>query len=432
MNLGDIKSNVGDRVQQKTPNDEIKSRLQEEGLKQAARFQETQVSLSTSQSKSQLGVRVLSASFQQTLNFEQGRVVFDSNPKKKESLFDFEEVAKNVLNFVGGAIKSAKMNGGDEEELTSMFEQATAGVLKGVEMARKDLAGFMDEEIDDGINKSVDLIRSGIEQLREEVFGNNDSAEAISSLERSASYSRSESGEIEITTRDGDIVTINFEDAQRLELNQQFIASQQRSPSEDNRNESEASTKSSNSSASETLSFFQRSGMSFSIDGELDNEEKQAIADLVENVKGLADSFYADDVEGAFNRALELGFNDEELAGYALQLQKTESVQIAQSYGAVSRYTGDDTEQESNKDKQIRPIADYLQDMMSSMQNATQRLSSQNDLDSLVTGLMSKVGTVSTDELVDAINQFNSFNKRVLETIPDSPSFEKAQNGQES
>ena len=36
MNLGDIKANTGDRVQQKTPNEDLKTRLREEGLKQAS------------------------------------------------------------------------------------------------------------------------------------------------------------------------------------------------------------------------------------------------------------------------------------------------------------------------------------------------------------------------------------------------------------
>lgn len=460
MKLGDIKANTGDRVAQKTPNDDIKARLREEGLKQATRFQETQVSLSTSQSTTQLGVRVLSGSFQQTISFEQGKAIFEAPPKKKDSLFDFEEVAKNVLNFVGGAIKAAKMNGGDEDELNSMFEQATSGVLKGVEMARKDLAGFMNEEIDDGINKSLDLIRYGIDKLRDEIFGNTEevSEGAAVAISNSAIYSKSESGEIEITTRDGDVVMINFEDAQRLELNQQLVAStnipqrEQNTASSDdteqtNNQTAEQGNAQSNESGSaasqseneneqagnssgntniqyqESLSFFQQSGLSFSVEGELDEGEKQAIADLVGNVKDLAESFFADDVESAFNKALELGFDEQELSGYALQFNKTESVQIAQSYGAVSQYTSDGEEDDTARNKQVRPISDYLQEMMATMEKASERLNSRNDLDSLVNGLMSKVGSVKTDDLLAAINQFNNFNNRVLDNVAEKPEF---------
>ena len=69
----------------------------------------------------------------------------EAEPKK--GLFDFEEVARNVLNFVGGAIKNAQGKGADDEALLSLFEQATSGVLKGIDLAKKDLAGISNEEI---------------------------------------------------------------------------------------------------------------------------------------------------------------------------------------------------------------------------------------------------------------------------------------------
>ena len=155
--------------------------------------------------------------------------------------------------------------------------------------------------------------------------------------------------------------------------------------------------------------------MSFSVEGDLDEGEKQAIADLVGNVKDLAESFFADDVEGAFNKALELGFDEQELSGYALQFNKTESVRIAQSYGAVSQYTSASEEGDTARNKQVRPISDYLQEMMATMEKASERLNSQSDLDSLVNGLMSKVGSVKTEDLLAAINQFNQFNERILD-----------------
>ena len=439
MNLGDIKANAGDRIQQKTPNDGIKMQLREEGLKQAARYQETQVSLSATQSTKQLGVRVLSASFQQSISFERGVAKLEAPQTKNESLFDFEEVAKNVLNFVGGAIKAAKLNGDDDEKLIDMFEQATSGVLKGVEMARKDLAGFINEDIDDGIEKSVAHIRNGIDKLRDEIF--EDDAIAIANA---TAYSKSGSGEIEITTRDGDIVKINFDVAQRLERNQQLVVpSQQQSSLPQSgvsqlldeqtniKNESKGKVEPNNESEQtsslklsshieyqEDLSFYQQRGLSFSITGELDDNEKQAIADLVGNVKNLADMFFSGDIEGAFNKALESGVDEQELSGYALRFNKVESLQIAQTYGAVSQYTNDD-DQEINRNKQLRPVSDYLQDMMVTMEQASNQLNRQGDLDNLVRGVMNKVGSIKTDELIVAINQFNHFNNRLLDNMPD-------------
>lgn len=447
MNLGDIKANAGDRIQQKNPNDDIKAQLREEGLKQAARYQETKVSLSAIQSTKQLGVSVLSASFQQSISLERGVAKLDVPQAKNKSLFDFEDVAKNVLNFVGGAIKAAKINGGDDEELNKMFEQATSGVLKGVEMAKKDLAGFMNEEIAHGISKSLDLIRNGIDKLREEIFEDDTVA-----LSDSAAYSKSESGEIEITTRDGDVVKINFNAVQSLEINQQLLASNLPRPVPIGSGESKSSnderlqpvrdseeqetnaepidTDRSNSTPQSSddvvyqqdLSFYQQRGLSFSIEGELDENEKRAIADLVGNVKNLADAFFAGDIEGAFEKALQSGFDEKELTGFALQFNKVESLQIAQTYGAVSQYTNDDA-QDENKSKQLRPVTDYLQEMMNTMDQASNQLNHQDDLDNIMSGILNKAGSVSTDELVAAINQFNHFNSRLLKGIPDAPQF---------
>lgn len=465
MNLGEIKSVSGDKTKNNHPNQELKAKLQEEGLRQAARVQETQVSLSTVNSKAQIGVRVLSASFSQTITIGNGKPVFEK-PKQKESFFDFEEIAKNVLNFVGGAIKAAKMGGADEAKLTAMFEQATSGVLKGVEMARKDLAGFMNAEIDGGINKSLELIQNGIEKLRSEIFGKPEGEEEnLQVVGESVSYSRTEAGEIHITTRDGDEVSISFEDIRRLELNQQLIDSTQiplvqpkakdkadeKSEDEANKEQVEEDNSASANTAKaaegessnnptpvqapnseqgspaqqgqlnlvQELNYFERSGIAFNIKGELDEDEMTAIADLVGDVKDLAESFFSNDVEAAFNKALQLGFNEQEISGYALQLSRTEQLQVVQTYGTVSHYN-DEGEGAQGLDpmKQIKPIADYLKDMMDVMEKSKELLLDDSKYNNLVNGLMSKVKGIKTDDLLEAINQFNSFNQRLQQGLP--------------
>ncbi len=462
MSVGDIKSLSGGKPHREPVNNDIKAKLQEEGLRQAARFQESHVSLSTNQSRSEIGVKILNASFNQTISLGSSKPLFEATPKKKESLFDFEEIAKNVLNFVGGALRAAKMGGADDEKLNTMFEQATSGVLKGVEMARKDLAGFMNDEINEGINNSQKLIQDGIHKLRDEIFGKPDGVEGdVQVIDGSASYSRSESGEIEITTKDGDQVTISFENVRRIELNQQLLASTQVTPvtrepeskqskesaeteqkdaankqsaaanaedqpsnakvndSAQTASQSEKGNPDSQTVLQERLSYFERSGLSFSLKGELDDSEMQAIASLVGDVKSLAESFFENDVEAAFTKAMELGFDEQELSGYALQLSKTEQVQVIQTYGAVSHFDeSQDTKAQVDPVKQVRPIAEYLQDMMAVMDKSKELLFDDKQFDSLVTGLMNNVFDLKTDEILEAINQFNSFNKRLLQHMP--------------
>lgn len=427
MNFGDIKPVAGDKSPSNIANRESKAKLQEEGLRQAARFQETQVSLSTSQSKSEIGIRILSASLNQTVVIGQSKPNLEAPTKKKDSGFDFEEVAKNVLNFVGGAIKAAKQGGADDETLNSMFEQATSGVLKGVDMARKDLTGFMNNEIDTGINKSLELIQDGIEKLRGEIFGGVIEEEEIAEL--NASYTRETSANVEIFTKDGDKVTIGFGSLQSLELNQQLLSSaevpaRERKEKEETEQQEASNNQEENQSSTnqsrETLSYYERQGLSFSVEGELDDDEKAAIADFLGDVKGLTDSFFKGDIEDAFNKALDLGFNDQELTGYALQLSKVEQVQVIQTYGAVSQYRDSQNQDEAvNPAKQIKPIADYLKEMMSVLEKSNEVLQDKSQYEKLLPGLFNEVLDVSTNELLDVVNQFNSFNNRLTRNLPD-------------
>ena len=37
-------------------------------------------------------------------------------------LFDFDEIVKNVLDFVSGAVNKAKVNGADDDKLKNVFK----------------------------------------------------------------------------------------------------------------------------------------------------------------------------------------------------------------------------------------------------------------------------------------------------------------------
>ena len=48
--------------------------------------------------------------------------------EKNNSLFDFEKVAENVMNFISGRIGLAKESGSSDDELHEMFTHARSGV----------------------------------------------------------------------------------------------------------------------------------------------------------------------------------------------------------------------------------------------------------------------------------------------------------------
>ena len=431
MNVGQIKAFMGDqKAEQKAsvhPNEALKKQLQQDGLQQAAEFSKQQAaSVSVSSSQTSIGLRVVSSSLNQTLEID-GQKPQETKDKaieeKSTSLFDFEKVARNVLKFVGGVIRGAANGGASDEKLTGLFSQAREGVSRGFAMAEKDLAGFMNDEIQQGMTKSRDLIDTGIDDLETDIFGRNEAtAVSLTSLE-AVSASDEKSGSLLIRTKDGDEVTFSFESLRSFQASQQLSFTAQNSGTQNASDENGAQTSSDSQSftAEQTTSYqyYERSGISFSLKGELDEDELQSVADLVGQVQDLADTFYSGDIDKAFEEALSLGFDDKELVGYALQLNRTTQTEVLRTYENIQHYD-DEKSDKSQFGNVVSPISQYLDKMMSTFSNVESTLSSNEDYNTLIAGLISKMEDVQVPDLVSAINRFHSFNQTLLEGLPQS------------
>ena len=433
MNISDIKSPVTERGQRAEPDKALRAKLQEQGLQQAARFQETQVSLSSASTNAQIGVKVLSAAFGQTLVIGQDKIGSEPSQKANESLFDFEEIAKNVLNFVGGVLKSAKSSGVDDEQLLSMFEQATSGVAKGIEDARKQLAGFMTDDIDQGIKQSEALIGAGIEQLRAEIFGTDEQdPRAVDSAAIAVGYNSERAGELHITTKEGDRVKITFANLQGLryeETQNNSRLANDKTP--DDKHDSENVDDNTNSVADEqpssatvsSLNIFQSNGLSLEVEGELDEDELTALASLVGDIKSVAESFFQKDLEGAFQKALEIGFDENELSGYAFQLSQKEQLQVVKTYSEVAQF-GDSDPQLSNSSRALlAPVGEYMADLMSVLESANSALMNKQQFDGILRELLDKSVEHDAKSADEAHQRFSQFNEKLLQPHPNRQGF---------
>ena len=174
MNISQIKAFLGDKPQHLGNENSIQNQLRESGLKQVISGQNIQASQRVDQFSfsNSLGVRIYSNALNNTLEVDRQKPNFSAPDLvgAESSVFDFEKIAKNVLNFVGGAIKNAQNRGADSTELDSLFKQASSGVLKGIKLAEQDLAGLMNEESANGISKSKSLVEEGITNLKREIF----------------------------------------------------------------------------------------------------------------------------------------------------------------------------------------------------------------------------------------------------------------------
>jgi hypothetical protein len=153
----------------------IQNQLRETGLKQVKSGQHDQASqkIDKFSFSTFLGARLYSNSLNDNLavdGHQKPNFSVSDSAGSETTAFNFEKIAKSVLNFVGGAIKNAQNRGDNVDELNSLFDLASSGVLKGIKKAEQDLACLMNEEITNGISKSKSLVEEGITNLKREIF----------------------------------------------------------------------------------------------------------------------------------------------------------------------------------------------------------------------------------------------------------------------
>ncbi|NMH61477.1 DUF5610 domain-containing protein [Alteromonas ponticola] len=423
MNVGQMKAFLGEQQPAVNPDKAIKKQLQEEGLRQAAEFQQQQAAkVSVSSTQTTIGMKMLSQALDNAVVLDGKQNSAKSHKsdagadnEKKSSLFDFEEIAKNVMKFVGNVINGAAKSGASSEKLSELIGQAREGVAKGIALAEKDIGGLMNDDIAEGIDRSRSLIGDRLDDLEKRLLGSDqkNSTNATQNVQSASLAAReSKDGAMLIRTKDGDELTLSFESLRQFQYSQQsFTAVGDKNVVSDN------SDNAGSLANLQSYSFYEKTGISFSLKGELDEDEMEAIADLVGQAHDLADTFFSGDLDKAFDQALKVGFNDEELAGFAMQLNHTKQTEVTQAYQNVKNFK-EDSEGSLGNGNVINSIAKYMDKMMELLNKAEEKLESGNEYGSLVNGLISEMEDVQVPDLVSAINRFNEFNKRLVNAMP--------------
>jgi hypothetical protein len=134
----------------------------------------------------------------------------------------------------------------------------------------------------------------------------------------SIDYSKQNTFNFELVTADGDKVSIQ---ANSTGSYGNAIAYDQR-PNQINQLQMERTSSS--------------AGFEFNVVGELDDKEVLAIQNLLNDVLKMSDEFYNGDVSKAFDKALALDFNQQEITGFAINLRQTEQFAVAAAYKSAS------------------------------------------------------------------------------------------------
>lgn len=295
--------------------------------------------------------------------------------------FDSQLVADSVMKFVKGSLFAAKQRGASDDDLNLMFEQAKSGINQGFLEAIDELKGLnlFNNDLENGIEHSKSLIDGAMDEFHQHLFPKNIEENELSEqyannldvLEKSmlqasiSSYqSQANSADLIIETADGDVIEISFSHSYLSTQNQGFAKN------------STSSIAPYNASASEQLNF------TLSISGNLDKEERAAIESFMTDVNSLQKDFFAGNLDQAFEKALTLGFDSNELVGFSLDLQKSQTSVVNQKYFTIAN---DNDKHSVLQDKELRPILDFIEQINLLHEKSTQLFNRDNVFGDILT-----------------------------------------------
>ncbi|MFT5593273.1 MAG: hypothetical protein ACI8SR_001645 [Oceanicoccus sp.] len=289
---------------------------------------------------------------------------------ESNSLFDVDAVIDSVMQHVGKRINQARANGASDEDLQSMFNAARSGVETGFKQAREqiDALNKLNEPLAEKINSAEQGIYDGIDELEKSTF--NPQAEIVKSNtgEYAKAYERtSNSFEFELTTQEGDVV--------KIQAMSNYESYQEALKARGDSKELYASYSEQNNS----------SGFNLLVEGDLNDEEMAAIESLMSQVNDLANEFYTGDLGTAFDMAMNLTSDADQIAEFSLDLKQTQIG--AYEYGAMKGEAigngGKGYETAKLPKGLADPLANFAQGVKKAFEEANQFANSRSLLENL-------------------------------------------------
>jgi hypothetical protein len=311
-----------------------------------------------------------------------------------------EKVAGRILDFIDQRLQSEQAGGADSEKLKGLLEQARSGVEKGFAEARKILDGMgvlqgkVASDVDDTYQKIQDGFDALDKRFNPTTPSSSDSLAVAAYSERFAA--QAETFDMEVTTRDGDRLRISIAQAS-ANWSQTSVAAS-------------SNANGSSVAASSQSGSLQIAGWQVSVEGELDEEERSALEKLFSQVQDLSDKFYAGDLSGAFNRAMALDMDGEQLASMSLSLTQTTVRQATDAYSAVAQSGGQAASAVNSS------LLDYAQGLLDALRSANQVTEEGSAKSSLLDLLK---GGFSLDERFDSgrLDKAEQLNSRLLDGL---------------
>ncbi len=318
----------------------------------------------------------------------------DMPPEKtvneNKSVFDIDAVIDTVMQQVGKRIDQARLSGASDDDLQSMFDAARSGVETGFKQAREqiDAINKLNEPLAEKIDAAEQGIYDGIDELEENTF--NPQAEIIkaNTVEYAKAYERTNNSfEFELTTQEGDVV--------KIQAMSNYESYQEALSASGNGKELYASYSEQNNS----------SGFNLLVKGDLNDDEMAAIESLMSQVNDLADEFYTGDLGTAFDMAMNLTSDADQIAQFSLDLKQSQV--SAYEYGAMKGEAlgnnGKGYETAKLPKGLADPLANFAQGVKEAYEEASQFANSRSLLENLFEQMDQTTQALGKSQLPDLL-----------------------------
>ncbi|MBR9828612.1 MAG: hypothetical protein GYB41_08225 [Oceanospirillales bacterium] len=230
--------------------------------------------------------------------------------------FTPDKVAGRISDFVAKGLDAARSRGASDERLNEMYNAAVKGVEKGFKEAREVLDSL--NVLNGSIAAQVDETEKLTFDALAEIAPGSREATAQAVIGGAERYHNAEDMSLTVKTQDGDEVSIRFS------RNQSYDASY--GAGVDNQGSSAAWMDVSRSESSQ---------YQFSVKGELDEGELDALQQMIRDIAGVADEFFNGDVQKAFEQSADISFDPNELQSMQLDMSYSRSWAQASTYEQV-------------------------------------------------------------------------------------------------
>ena len=247
-----------------------------------------------------------------------------------ETDFSPQAVTDRVLGFIQQRLEQERANGASESEIQALYQQAVKGVEQGLREAKDIIQaqGLFSGEVKDNFYSTVTKLADGLEALGEDLFGvdlDTSASDPVAGLSYQATdvaFQRDRTFDLQVVTQDGDTVTLHVSSGQSGYASQYNLQADGLTVD------------------GLDAGYTSYDNVAFSVEGELDEGELAALQDLFAQVNSVAETFYSGDVELAFDQAMGVGMDSEELAAFTVDIQQSQAVAVRDTYVAIENMAG--------------------------------------------------------------------------------------------